>query len=59
MRHCKRICTACGALALLATPALAHPASTVHVHSDGLVPLLASVAVLAAVLLLRSRSRVD
>ncbi len=58
MRYWKSVFTACGALALLVTPAWAHPSTSFHVHGDELVPMLALAAALGALLVLRRfRSR--
>ncbi len=53
MRYLKSVFTACGALALLVTPAWAHPSISFHVHNDELVPLLALAAAVGAALALR------
>ena len=58
MWYCKRILSACGAVALLATPAWAHASSSFHVHSEDMVLLLIVAGALGAALAFwRARSR--
>lgn len=53
MRTIGRVLTALCGVASLATPAWAHPSTTVHVHPGDVVPLAIVTAVVGAVLLLR------
>jgi hypothetical protein len=58
MRNSKALFAAGAALALLATPAWAHPSTSVHFHVGQVIPLLTlGAALVAAVMRRRSRSR--
>jgi hypothetical protein len=56
MRCWKEVAAAAGAMLFPLTPLWAHPERAIHIHAGEILPLLATAAVLAA-LLVRRRSR--
>lgn len=58
MRYAAKTLATCGALALLVTPAWAHPVAEPHLHGDALpLPLALAVVLGTALVLRRFRSR--